>query len=351
MPADPVLVLAALVLAHLVADFVLQTERIVRDKGASGRRAWRGLVLHGLGVAACLLPVAIVFGAPGWAVLAVVAVSHVIVDRAKVLATRRAEARALAEAHARHADQRRSTGTDELATSLGPAWTPLPAALFALDQAIHVVILVVTWAIWLADAAPLPGVVAAVEAIVGRWDPAAVHRLAVGLVVLAGLVIVNVRAGALFVAILVRPREAISGTPLGEPGTTARARPLQPAAWRVRIGPFEATAEPAGHGTLRRAGQAPANPAPSIDPPTRHASPVRVGATIGVLERLLIVALMLTGAQAAVGFVVAAKTIARFRQLDDRDFAEYYLLGTLASVAVAIGSALVADASLATVGL
>ena len=45
---------------------------------------------------------------------------------------------------------------------------------------------------------------------------------------------------------------------------------------------------------------------------------------------------MLTGAVAAVGFVIAAKTIARFKQLDDRGFAEYYLLGTLASVAVAV---------------
>jgi hypothetical protein len=71
-----------------------------------------------------------------------------------------------------------------------------------------------------------------------------------------------------------------------------------------------------------------------------------VGATIGVLERLLIVTFVLTNATAAVGFVVAAKTIARFKQLDDRQFAEYYLLGTLGSVTVAIGSALIAAAAL-----
>jgi hypothetical protein len=79
-----------------------------------------------------------------------------------------------------------------------------------------------------------------------------------------------------------------------------------------------------------------------------HASPARIGATIGVLERLLIVAFVLTGSTAAIGFVVAAKTLARFRQLDDRDFAEYYLLGTLASVAVALGSGLLAAAALST---
>ncbi|GAC1664349.1 MAG: hypothetical protein NVS9B8_04610 [Candidatus Limnocylindrales bacterium] len=55
---------------------------------------------------------------------------------------------------------------------------------------------------------------------------------------------------------------------------------------------------------------------------------------------------MLTGSEAAIGFVVAAKTLARFRLLDDRDFAEYYLLGTLASVSVAIISALIGRAAL-----
>ena len=79
-------------------------------------------------------------------------------------------------------------------------------------------------------------------------------------------------------------------------------------------------------------------------------APARIGATIGALERLLIVALVLSGAEAAVGFVIAAKTIARFRQLDDRGFAEYYLLGTLASVSVAIFSAIVALAALRTLG-
>ena len=34
---------------------------------------------------------------------------------------------------------------------------------------------------------------------------------------------------------------------------------------------------------------------------------------------------------AAIGFVVAAKTLAGCKQLDDRDFAEYYLLGPCSS--------------------
>ena len=55
---------------------------------------------------------------------------------------------------------------------------------------------------------------------------------------------------------------------------------------------------------------------------------------------------MLASAEAAIGFVIAAKTIARFRLLDDRDFAEYYLLGTLASVGVAVLTGIVARAAL-----
>jgi hypothetical protein len=43
-----------------------------------------------------------------------------------------------------------------------------------------------------------------------------------------------------------------------------------------------------------------------------------------------------------VGFVVAAKTLARFKELNKKRFAERYLLGTMTSVTVALTSALVA---------
>ena len=89
--------------------------------------------------------------------------------------------------------------------------------------------------------------------------------------------------------------------------------------------------------------------APSAAVPPRPPSPAppgRVGEAIGIIERLLIVTFVLVGAEAAIGLVIAAKTLARFKQLDDRDFAEYYLLGTLASVAVASISAFAAAAAL-----
>src|SRR2546426_1073385 len=56
------------------------------------------------------------------------------------------------------------------------------------------------------------------------------------------------------------------------------------------------------------------------------------GRTIGVLERALAVTLVLLGQYGALGLIVAAKSLARFKALEDREFAEYFLIGTLASL-------------------
>ena len=64
------------------------------------------------------------------------------------------------------------------------------------------------------------------------------------------------------------------------------------------------------------------------------------GRTIGVLERFILLTLVILGQWGALGFVIAAKSIARFKDLDQRDFSERYLIGTLTSVAVAIASGL-----------
>jgi membrane protein implicated in regulation of membrane protease activity len=69
--------------------------------------------------------------------------------------------------------------------------------------------------------------------------------------------------------------------------------------------------------------------------------PGKMGGRIGILERALVVMLTLSGGPGSIGFVIAAKTLARFKELDDQDFAERYLLGTLASVTIALASALI----------
>jgi hypothetical protein len=68
---------------------------------------------------------------------------------------------------------------------------------------------------------------------------------------------------------------------------------------------------------------------------SRGFRPLAMGRTIGILERLLALTLVLAGQWGALGLVIAAKSIARFKDLEHRRFAEYYLIGTLASVLTA----------------
>jgi hypothetical protein len=61
-----------------------------------------------------------------------------------------------------------------------------------------------------------------------------------------------------------------------------------------------------------------------------------MGLMIGILERFILFLMVLLGYWSALGFVIAAKSIARFKELDEKGFADYYLIGTLASVLVAL---------------
>jgi hypothetical protein len=272
------LVLAWLVFAHLLADFVLQTETIALGKFGDGTLAWRALGAHVAVVGLVNVPVVLVFGLPGLGFLIVTTLTHLAIDRGKIVLTKRRDTPA---------------GSMSDDSPEGPAldrsWTPMPALLFVLDQLAHLGVLVVAWALLLSAAVPIAIWTDTLNGLLGSADRSAFHAAVLGFVVIADLAIVNVRAGALFVATLVRA--------------------------------------PQSKGAEGSAGAA---------------SPARIGATIGVLERLIVSALVLANASTAIGFVIAAKTLARFKQLDDREFAEYYLLGTLASTALAILTSLLA---------
>jgi hypothetical protein len=56
------------------------------------------------------------------------------------------------------------------------------------------------------------------------------------------------------------------------------------------------------------------------------------GGLIGIMERFLIILFLMTGNIATIGFVIAAKSVARFSKLSETQFGEYFLLGTLYSV-------------------
>jgi hypothetical protein len=68
------------------------------------------------------------------------------------------------------------------------------------------------------------------------------------------------------------------------------------------------------------------------------------GRVIGLLERSLIYFFVLSGQYGAIGFTLAAKGFTRFKELEDRGFAEYVLVGTLlsSSVAIAVGAWVIA---------
>lgn len=64
------------------------------------------------------------------------------------------------------------------------------------------------------------------------------------------------------------------------------------------------------------------------------------GRVIGILERWLMYLVLVSSANYnVIALIIAAKGFARFRQLEERAFAEYVLIGTLASTLVTIGIA------------
>jgi len=304
MSNSAILLVALAILAHLVADFVFQTDAIAEAKAAPDARGWRGLAAHTGIVAICLLPFVAGYGGRGLEYLVVVSVAHGLIDRTKVVLNWRAAAggqpaprppgpERAGPPSAAAADP--SELPDRVAADAPGerAWTPLPAALFLADQAAHVSVLLAGASVLLLGQPTLGAWRDAVQAVGGHLLPVS-HPLPVlvVIVVLIDLLIINVRGGYFLVGTLLAPRGFAGGS---EPG------------------------------------------------------PERVGATIGILERLVVCVLVLVGQAAAIGFVVAAKTLARFRQLDDRHFAEYYLVGTLASVTLALATSIVAAAAISAV--
>jgi hypothetical protein len=61
-----------------------------------------------------------------------------------------------------------------------------------------------------------------------------------------------------------------------------------------------------------------------------------IGRYIGMLERILIIILVVNQALTSITILVAIKSITRFKQFEDKRFAEYYLIGTLFSIVIAV---------------
>lgn len=68
---------------------------------------------------------------------------------------------------------------------------------------------------------------------------------------------------------------------------------------------------------------------------------LKMGNLIGKLERVIVAVLVLLNQYSVIGLVLTAKSIARFKQLEDKDFAEKYLVGTLTSILFALISTII----------
>ena len=80
---------------------------------------------------------------------------------------------------------------------------------------------------------------------------------------------------------------------------------------------------------------APANTAITENQPIDQAR-LGMGRKLGNLERILMLIFVIAGRYDALGFVLAAKGLIRSKEFEDRDFTEYFLLGSLASILVAV---------------
>lgn len=245
---QPEAAFVALLVAHLLGDFVLQTRAMVEAKTASrpGPYLRHGLVHFAVSVAvlALVFPPARVATAAVLGVVGVLVVAHLAIDVGK-------------------------------AALIGRVGWRDGAGLFLLDQGFHVLTLV--GAAW---------------ALSGPAAPAAALEQWLGLPAMAAL-----RLAAVYLAVVFAGGYLIRHL-------------LDPLRKAVRPAPGEEAAQ------LERA-----------------------GLWIGWLERFVVMTALLAGWPATAGLVVAAKSILRFPALKDRPFAEYFVVGTLLSVALAIGGA------------
>lgn len=239
-----------LLLAHGIADFILQTDFISAAKSIN---RWQGYIYHGLGIFICTLLAVHFFG--WWTAFiaaCLVTLTHLLLDWIKSI-------------------------TCSMRTRLVKGGR-LTVVGFVVDQMLHIVILV--W-IWHLLDSPVDKAVAGFYNTIffPLYLDITVTRLEVVVMVAAVFIFVSF-GGSVFI------RKVLDQ--------------LYPAGPGIR-------------------GETPA------------------GKYIGILERMLILTLTAGGALSGIGFVFAAKSIARFNAIsENRQFAEYYLIGTLLSFFLAL---------------
>ena len=253
--------LCAIILAHVIADFLLQTPRIAAQKEAG---LPRGYLLHFAGHLFSLILLTHLYFSPALAALWIaLPAAHLIVDWSK--------------------------------NRLFPPEHPAGALVFVLDQALHLGLIFLAWQ-WV-NPPPCPPVASFYRSLLspaGRTLMEHLFRTGAAPFLLTAAVSGFVIFGG---AVLVR--KTLDSEALALSGTAGK-----------------------------------------LD------APRRAGRYIGMLERAIILSLTLADAFTSIAFVLTAKSIARYRELGNRAFAEYYLVGTLLSTLLAILGGLFLKATL-----
>lgn len=92
-------------------------------------------------------------------------------------------------------------------------------------------------------------------------------------------------------------------------------------------------------GVLKKSGAIPTIAATGPGERTLDVKEFNRGRLIGALERILLLAVIIAGSFEALGFIVAAKGLIRSREFESsRDMTEYFLIGSLSSVLVALAA-------------
>ena len=258
--------LAVLILAHLLADFILQPASLIALKQSNNkpRKFWtNGVFWHSLVHLAVSTALLVLWGL--WtksALLAVVCIfaAHYLIDRFKFL------------------------------------WKP-GTWVFILDQVLHIVCIYLILLAFGLAASPVPLVGLAVSFGQRSLPLSLSSKLALGAMCVIGLVWVS---GHLVKNIL----------------------------GSLRLRSFDSLKKPAGENSAAGLEKLPTLAEDKNGQPAEAST----GMYIGYLERLLVGVFMVSGIYTGLGLLGTLKTLARFKQLENREITEYFILGTMLSM-------------------
>lgn len=277
------MIVYALVIAHLLADFYFQPKSLANGKLKSTPLA----LLHFFVYLVTLAIPLVLFAAPDqiWKALLIIAGSHGLIDGVRILIENNTKQK-------------------------------YPILLFGIDQALHILIILCVY--WFAVQSN-PNDASSFMSRNCSFDAVMLHN-----VLLYALIFLFVLLPeAIFVKKLMQSLPQQS-----QPNLKSHAR-----AKSVHKALIENTNK-YRDGIIVRSyvKKALVSAVPSNDDKKDQ----NMGLIIGMLERILVALFILVGQYTSIAFVITAKSIARFKQLEDQSFAEKYLIGTLSSVALSM---------------